>query len=482
MLRLYDTRLREVVAITPGHPDALSIYACGPTVYRDAHLGNLRTFLLPDLIRRTAEHSGLTVTVVQNITDVGHMLDDTGLGGDGDGADAGQHGEDRLLRAAGESGNALSIARAFEASYHRDCDALGITRPSISPRASESIESMVSVIEQLLHSGHAYVGADGSVFFDARSFPSYGAISGNRLDALRPGHRFEGATDPNKRFHADWALWKAAPVTRTQLAWDTPLGRGFPGWHIECTAMLLTHLGNQVDIHTGGIDLRFPHHEDERAQTESVVGHEVVKHWVHAEHLLFEGRKMSKSASNVVLMSDVIARGYDPRAVRLAFLEQHYRSQVDLSWDSISAADRMLRRWRGLIAHAIHAADFSTTVSHSDVTTHVHAVADSYADDLDTAAAIRSLRALERSSHSLATKAATLLACEPLLGLALDSAVEQKTQEDSIPMAIQALLDERAAARMQRNWNASDDLRDELAAQGWLVTDTSEGQVLKRNR
>lgn len=482
MLRLYDTRLRAVVPITPGQPGALSMYACGPTVYRDAHLGNLRTFLLPDLIRRIAEHSGLAVTVVQNITDVGHMLDDTGLGGDGVGADAGQQGEDRLLRAAGAAGNALAIARAFEDSYHRDCDALGITRPTVSPRASESIDSMVNVIEQLLHSGHAYVGADGSVFFDARSFASYGAISGNRLEALRPGHRFEGTTDPNKRFHADWALWKAAPATRTQLVWETPFGRGFPGWHIECTAMLLSHLGDSVDIHTGGIDLRFPHHEDERAQTESVVGHEVVKHWVHAEHLLFEGRKMSKSAGNVVLMSDVIARGYDPRAVRLAFLEQHYRTQVDLSWDSISAADRMLRRWRELISSVVGSTDFSTTINHSDVATYVREVADAYADDLDTAAGIRILRTLERSSHSLEIKAATLLACEPLLGLGLDTVPDQDTGYGSVPSEIQALLDERANARMQRNWTASDELRDALSAQGWLVTDTADGQVLKRVR
>ncbi|MBU6213615.1 MAG: cysteine--tRNA ligase [Actinomycetales bacterium] len=471
MLRLYDTRARAVVPITAGQPGHLKVYACGPTVYRDAHLGNLRTFLLPDLIRRIASHSRLQVTVVQNITDVGHMLDDTGLGGDGAGSDAGQLGEDRMLQAAGEGGDALRIARHYEAQFRADCDLLGINAPTASPRASESISAMVDVVQRLLQAGHAYVGADGSVFFDARSFPGYGAISGNRLEDLRPGHRFDGATDPSKRFHADWALWKAAPATRTQLVWDTPFGRGFPGWHIECTAMLLDHLGEQVDIHTGGIDLRFPHHEDERAQTESVVGHEVVRHWVHAEHLLFEGRKMSKSAGNVVLMSDVVARGLSPRAVRLAFLEQHYRSQVDLSWDSIAAADRLLKRWRALASKADATMQSTTAAYAADI---VSAIADAFCDDLDTAAAIRLLRTVERSDASDALKGAVLLACEPLLGLGLDRA--EAAADVQVPADVASLLAQRAVARAAKQWSESDRLREEILGSGWVVTDTADGQ------
>lgn len=514
MLHLYDTRERAVVPIEPWLPGRLSVYACGPTVYRDAHVGNLRTFLLPDLIRRTASARGLAVTVVQNITDVGHMLDDTGLTADAAAArvDSGQEGEDRMLRASQSEGSAaLAVARRYEAAFRRDCARLGIAEPTRSPRASECIESMVDIIEQLLDSGHAYVGADGSVFFDACSFPGYGAISGNRLDALRPGHRFEGASDPNKRFHADWALWKAAPATRQQLVWETRIGRGFPGWHIECTAMLLEFLGDHVDIHTGGIDLRFPHHEDERAQTESVVGHEVVRHWVHAEHLLFEGRKMSKSAGNVVLLDDVIARGMSPSALRLAFLEQHYRTQVDLSWASIAAADRLLTRWRTTVSDALTAADRVSATStgptskgptrnghdeersaalsdeahdeaHDEVRDQVRdevydAVLAAFEDDLDTARAVRLLREFERADAPLSTKAAVLLRCDALLGLDLAAAPQQC--EAGIPGAVQLLLDARAAARAARDWGASDAFRDELRTLGWVVTDTADGQRLQ---
>jgi len=480
MLRLYDTRARAVVPISPWRPGHLSVYACGPTVYRDAHLGNLRSFLLPDLIRRTAEHLGLSVRVVQNITDVGHMLDDTGLAGDGASSDAGQLGEDRMLRAAGAGGDALGIARHYEARFRADGDLLGIIAPTVSPRASESIDGMVDVVQRLLQSGHAYIGGDGSVFFDAHRFPGYGAISGNRLDDLRPGHRFDGTTDPNKRFHADWALWKSAPPTRTQLVWDTPFGRGFPGWHIECTAMLLEHLGEHVDIHTGGIDLRFPHHEDERAQTESVVGHEVVRHWVHAEHLLFEGRKMSKSAGNVVLMDDVVARGHNPRAVRLAFLEQHYRSQVDLSWESIAAADKLLKRWKRLVASSNPGQTIAPDSAPQRAAEIVAAVADAFCDDLDTAAAIRLLRAMERSEAPDAEKAAALLACEPLLGLGLDQT--DTSPEVHIPDAVTVLLSERAAARAAEQWSESDRLREEILNAGWVVTDTADGQEVSPAR
>lgn len=500
MLHLYDTRARAVVPIQPGQPGRLSVYACGPTVYRDAHVGNLRTFMLADLISRTAQARGLAVTVVQNITDVGHMLDDTGLGVDGQHAPTEGAGQDRMLQAVErEGGTALAIARRYENAFRRDCELLGILPATHYPRASECIDAMVDIISRLLATGHAYVGADGSVFFDARSFPGYGAISGNRLDALRPGHRFDGESDPNKRFHADWALWKAAPATRTQLVWDTEIGRGFPGWHIECSAMLLTFLGEQVDIHTGGIDLRFPHHEDERAQTESVVGHEVVRHWVHAEHLLFEGRKMSKSAGNVVLLSDVIERGYSPRALRLAFLEQHYRTQVDLSWDAISAAHRLLMRWRTLIAEAtVTRASEGPDPSHDtlDATTFAHAhdglpetngamaiaqsveaaVLAACEDDLDTARAIRVLREFERSDVPLVVKAEVFRRCDALLGLDIASADENANV--SVPPEVEHLLAERAQARADRDWATADALRDAMCERGWVVTDTPQGQRL----
>ena len=235
--------------------------------------------------------------------------------------------------------------------------------------------------------GLAYIGEDGTVYFSASSFPSYGELSGNRLDALKPGHRYEFVEGGAKRFHADWALWKSAG-TRTEMIWDSPWGKGFPGWHIECSAMSLHFLAGHIDLHIGGIDLRFPHHEDERAQSNSITGDEAVSSWLHGEHLLFEGRKMSKSAGNVVLISDVIARGFDPLAVRFCFMENRYRSQMDLSWQSITAADATLRRWRER-----YATWRGPVAADSDlVQRRIAAVIADFANDLDTPRAMIKLR------------------------------------------------------------------------------------------
>jgi cysteinyl-tRNA synthetase len=466
VLRLHDTQARGVVDVTPRIPGRLSIYACGPTVYRDAHVGNMRTFLLTDLIRRTARAGGLEVAVVQNITDVGHMADDTGLGG----VDEGQGDtEDRVLSQAGLEGRgALDVARHYEARFHSDLKRMGIEPAGAYPRASECIDLMIELIATLMERGHAYQGSDGSVFFDARSFESYGDLSGNRLEDLRPGHRFGGTADPAKRFHADWALWKRAQDTRTQLVWDTPWGRGFPGWHTECSAMSLKLLGTSIDIHTGGIDLRFPHHEDERAQSNSATGAEVVQHWVHGEHLLFEGRKMSKSSGNVVLVEDVISRGMDPLALRLAFLEHHYRQQMNLTWNAINAADTTLTRWRSRMSQwPIDAAEPDESV--------VASVLASFENDLDTSAGVRRLRELERdSSVSDAVKRQTFIACDDLLGLDLSRA----TAPVQVPAEVMKLVHERAEARLAKQWALSDQLRDAIAEAGYTVTDTAQGQVL----
>ena len=342
VLRLMDTRTRSLEPIQPATRGVLTVYACGPTVYRYAHVGNLRTFLLTDLIRRTATMLGLRVHLVQNITDVGHLQDDMNVDADG---------EDKLLAQARlENKDPFAIARFYEDAFHRDLALLNVAPADSYPRASECIDLMLRLIERLVELEHAYVGGDGTVYFAAESFPSYGAISGNKLSELRAGHREDAAElAKGKRFHADWALWKRAGENR-EMTWDSPWGRGFPGWHIECSAMSLELLGPVIDIHTGGIDLRFPHHEDERAQSDCFAGHEVVRHWVHGEHLLFEGRKMAKSTGNVVLVSDVVDRGFDPLALRLAFLTSRYRQQANLSWASIAAAQKTLDRWRALVA------------------------------------------------------------------------------------------------------------------------------------
>jgi len=463
VLRLYDTLTRQVEDAVPSGQRRLRMYSCGPTVYRDAHLGNLRTFLLGDLVARAASRHGVAVMQVQNITDVGHLEDDSEL-------DA--RGEDKVAAEARRQGRSpLEIARSYEDAFHRDLAALNVRPAAAYPRASECVGLMLDLIARLVDQGHAYVGADGSVFFDARSFPSYGALSGNRLDELRPGHRFAGATDERKRFHADWALWKAAGPAR-ELVWESPWGRGFPGWHVECSAMSLEFLDGVVDVHTGGIDLRFPHHEDERAQSNAAVAREVVRRWVHGEHVLFAGRKMAKSTGNVVLLGDVIARGFDPLAVRLAFLEHRYRQQLNLTWETIAAAHRTLDRWRAKVAEWAQSPSKPMCAEYVE---HFWAAVD---DDLDTAGALHVLRRLERDGGLPAgAKFETFAHVDQLLGLDLAREVGRPPPAVPLPEGAAELLSARAAAREAADWAASDRLRAELAALGVHVADAREGQT-----
>jgi cysteinyl-tRNA synthetase len=468
-MKLYDTSRREVVEITPLVPGVLKIYACGPTVYRDAHVGNMRTFLLTDLIKRFAQLQGLNVELIQNITDVGHMADDTGLGG----IDEGQGDtEDRVLaQAKTESVDALSIARKYEDNFHKDLKLLNIQTATKYPRASESIDLMIELIKQLIEKKHAYVGKSGTVFFDAKSFSSYGQISGNKLDELQPGYRFEGKSDPDKKFHADWALWKSAGENRTQLTWETPWGRGYPGWHIECSAMSIKFLGNKIDIHTGGIDLRFPHHEDERAQSNASTNSEVVNHWIHGEHLLFEGRKMSKSSGNVLLVSDVLAKGLDPLAIRLSLLEHRYRSQMDLTWNSISASHKNLNRIRERMQEW---AQSSGSVDKNYLAQFESALN----ADLDTNKVLQLLRTLEKDETvSPGDKFQTVLKFDEVLGLDLNHAPEAK-REIVITPEIKALLETRAKARLEKNWKLSDEIRDKLITLGIGIKDSDNGQEI----
>jgi len=448
-LTIYDTMTRQLQNIG-GRDGCVTMYCCGPTVYRDAHVGNLRTFLLADLISRAIQLTGLDVQLVQNITDVGHMADDF-------------EEQDKLLQESEKTKiDPFEIARTFESRFHTDTALLNIIPADSYPRASETMPGMISSITQLIESKNAYVGTDGSVYFDATSFPTYGAISGNRLEALKPGHRYEFTEEGGKRFHADWALWKLAGA-RTQMIWDSPWGAGFPGWHIECTAMSIDLLNAHVDLHVGGIDLRFPHHENERAQSNSLTGDETVTTWVHGEHLLFEGRKMSKSAGNVVLLSDIIARGLDPLALRFTFLENRYRSQMDLSWASLDAAHTTLKRWRRLVAEAGTDSDIKFDQE----------VSDSLTTDLDTPRAMQRLRTIEKDvTVGALDKRALFLFADQVLGLDLDRAPEDK----ALSPELQALIAERGQARANKDWAASDAIRDQLDAAGIEISDGADGQ------
>ena len=445
-MKLYDTQSRQLKDVDLSQ-EQVRMYCCGPTVYRDAHVGNLRTFLLSDLIARVIRLNGSNPYLIQNITDVGHMSEDF-------------VNDDKMLSQAKlEKIDPFEIARKYEARFHSDLVALNIQPAAAYPRASKSIDMMLDLIGRLIDAEFAYVGSDSSVYFSAEKFATYGAISGNKLDSLKPGHRYEYTEDGAKRFHADWALWKAAG-DRTEMVWDSPWGKGFPGWHIECSAMSLKLLNGHVDIHVGGIDLRFPHHENERAQSNALINEEAVDLWVHGEHLLFEGKKMSKSSGNVVLLKDVIDRGFDPLAIRLCFLENKYRSQMDLTWNSIEAADETLKRWRMKLAQWESDSEIS-------VDTEIEAA---FNTDLDTSRAIIRLREVEKST--LKNRSPIFRYADQVLGLDLSRPVIQKV----LTAEMQRLLDERALARSEKRWADSDQLRGQLESLGLEIKDTPEGQ------
>ena len=446
-MKLYDTQSRDLKEIVSTN-GILTMYCCGPTVYRDAHVGNLRTFMLADLISRTVALSGVKVRLIQNITDVGHMSEDFAE-------------DDKILsQATIEKVSALEIARKYEEKFHSDLSQLNIGKADAYPRASESIDLMQSMIAELIHKGFAYVGGDKTVYFDARKFDGYGDISGNKLDSLQPGHRYEYHNDGAKKFHADWALWKTAGE-RSEMIWDSPWGPGFPGWHIECSAMSMDLLEKHVDVHVGGIDLRFPHHENERAQSNAVIGHEAVDVWVHGEHLLFEGKKMSKSSGNVVLVSDIVARGIDPLALRLCFLENRYRSQMDLTWNSINAAHETLKRWRLKMSEWGQSTEITVDPE----------MESAFSNDLDTPKVILRLREIEKSD--LKNKRELFKYADQVLALDLDRPIAVR----ELTTQMKTLIDQRAKARSEKRWADSDSLRVQLENLGLQVKDTSEGQI-----
>ena len=312
-LRLRNTLSRTVEPVEPLETGRVRMYTCGPTVYRYAHVGNLRSYLLADLIRRVLLYHGIDVFHVKNITDVGHLRDERF-----------DRGEDRMLVAAGlESKSTAEIADAYEAAFHADEAAVNILPAHVFPRATEHIPEMVELAEALVDAGHAYVSDAGNVYYAVGSFPGYGRLSGNSLDDLRAGHR--GEVEDDKRDPADFALWKAAGEGRL-LRWPSPWGDGFPGWHLECSAMAMKHLGPRFEIHTGGIDNVFPHHEDEIAQSAPLVGGPPATLWVHGEHLLMSGKKMAKSAGNFQRVTELAERGVEPRDVVTTLRGRHGRT------------------------------------------------------------------------------------------------------------------------------------------------------------
>jgi cysteinyl-tRNA synthetase len=465
---LYNTLTRTKDLFRPLNPPRVGIYNCGPTVYRDIHIGNFRSFMTSDWLRRMLEYNGYDVLLVRNITDVGHLQNDTE-----------ESGEDRLEHEARTTGrSAYEIAAYYTQKYLADQAELNILPAHVNPKATDHIPEMQAMTETLLENGKAYA-VDGNVYYDVSRFPNYGQLSGNTVENLRAGghgrQQMEIAED--KDAPEDFALWKHGEASR-QMNWPSPWGTGFPGWHIECSAMATKYLGEQFDIHTGGIDLVFPHHEDEIAQSQGASGKQPVQVWLHNEFLIFGNLKMSRSRGNVVLLSDLKERGIDPMAYRYLLLTAHYRSKLNFTDESIAAAQNGLNNLRADLAAlpATDAADLQKGWSKE-----AERVRDAFHtainDDLDLPAALSITREVARDGTiEPAERRRLILDFDRVLGLRLDTVEAKKPR--AISDEARALVRERDEARAARDWKRSDHLRDQLIALGFEVRDTPQGTEL----
>jgi cysteinyl-tRNA synthetase len=449
-VRLYNTFSRTKQDLQPTSEGVVRIYSCGPTVYRYAHVGNLRTFMLPDLLRRSLEYLGYETEQVMNITDVGHLTDDTF-----------DRGEDKMLVSARlERKSPEEIAAYYTDAFMDDLSKVNIRAANSYPHATTYIPQMIELIQGLVEKEHAYeVG--GMVYYDIASFPAYGALSRNTTKKLIAGTR--GEPDPRKRNPGDFTLWKAAGENRLQV-WPSPWGPGFPGWHIECSAMSMSILGDRFEIHTGGADNVFPHHEAEIAQSEAVTGHRVVSLWMHGGLLMLSGSRMAKSAGNFFRITELEEQGFDPLAFRYLALQAKYRSPLNFSIEGLAGADRALRQLRERVA------DWSRDETHS-----VPPVSGEWdsrfraaiADDLDLPSAMALVAELMRSTVASSTRAELLLDWDRVLGLDL----KRTRAEPALPPGAAQLLAEREKARAAKDFAKSDQLREALQAMGVKVAD-----------
>jgi len=462
-LRLRNTLTRRVEPVEPADGRTVRMYSCGPTVYRYVHLGNLRTFLLADFIRRALLYGGIEVFHVKNITDVGHMRDAQ--------RDAG--GDRILLQADIEGRSAPELAAHYEQAFHEDEATVNILPAHVFPRATEHVAGMIALAEALEDAGYAYRAADGTLYYDTARYADYGRLSGNTLANLRAGHR--GPIAEGKRDHADFALWKIAEPTRREFTWPSRWGVGFPGWHLECSAMARSYLGDQFDLHTGGVDNVFPHHEDEIAQTAPLTGAPPARVWVHGEHLLADGRKMAKSAGNITRIGELRAAGIDPLALRYLCLTARYSHKLHWSWDSLRAADAALESLRaGLRAleppTATEQAAAADDVPFSPAADQARRrFADAVDDDLDLPAALAVVRGVLGSDLPAAEQRRIVLDADRVFGLDLAAVWQPAAQ--ATDEAVAELLDRRQAARAAGDYATADQLRDELRDRGVSVQD-----------
>ncbi len=465
---IYNSLSRKKEKFVPIHEGKASIYACGPTVYNYFHIGNARPFITFDVLRRQLEREGYEVTFIQNFTDI----------------------DDKMIRRANEEGITVKeLADRFIAEYFTDAKALGIRPATVHPKATEHIGEIIHLISQLIENGHAYATESGDVYYRVSAFPGYGKLSGQRSEDREIGASDRLNVETDKESPEDFALWKAQKPG--EPAWDSPWGKGRPGWHIECSAMSMKYLGDTFDIHCGGKDLLFPHHENEIAQSEGATGKPYVHYWMHNGFINVDNQKMSKSLNNFFTVRD-ISKEYDLEAVRLFMLSSHYRSPINFSRDLIEAANASLNRIYTARDHLrFSEKNGEDRPVNEEESAFIDRIAsyekrfdDAMDDDLNTADALGAVFELVKDANitvgEKTSKAAAKAALKSLNDLCSVLGFLTK-EENEIPTEIQEMIQEREEARKNRNWSRSDELRDALKEAGYIVEDTKQGQKVRKN-
>ena len=454
-LKLYNTLTRKKETFSPISPPRVGMYTCGPTVYNYAHIGNLRTYIFEDILKRVLHYNGFDVRHVMNITDVGHLTGDRDMG------------EDKLEKGALREGkSAWDIAAYYTDAFKKDLKQLNIQDPTVWCKATETIGEQIGLIRKLEDKGYTYATSDG-IYFDTARFDGYNKLSHQNLDALEEGARVE--KNPEKRNATDFALWKFSPPdTRRQMEWNSPWGKGFPGWHIECSAMSMKYLGHMLDIHCGGTDHIDVHHTNEIAQSEAATGRPFFNFWMHGAFLIIAGgKKMAKSEGNfLTLESSFVQKGINPLAYRFAAFQTHYRKPMEYSEEGIIAAQNGLQHLGNQVRVLVDAGP--AEVVDSEFKTRFKKAVN---NDLNMPQALAVVQELLKSDLPEGQKLATVLDFDQVLGLDLDRVGGQQM----LPEQIQSLVDARQKARQQKDWAMSDELRDRILQQGYTVQDSPQG-------
>jgi len=462
LLRLYNSLGRKVQTFEPIKKGEVRMYTCGPTVWNYAGIHNYRTFVFEDTLRRYLKFKGFKVTQVMNITDV----------------------EDKIIKGIKQTGKGLKeLTQFYEAAFMEDIATLGIERAEFYPRATENLKEMVDLIGVLLRKGYAYRAEDGSIYYSVSKFKDYGALSGVRLDSLKPAGRVSSDHYEEKMEAADFVLWKAWDPDDGEVYWETELGKGRPGWSIECSAMSMKYLGETFDIHTGGMDNKFPHHENEIAQSEAATGKKFVNYWLHSEFLNVKGEEMHKSAGNVVYLRDLVREGWEPMTIRLFLITSRYRDPVDLTDTSLEQARAQRARLQDFLARlrTVEGAGTKDTKLFEEFLEEFEAAMD---DDLNTPAAFAALFSLVKRVNALvdAKSLGKLGAAKAIDALERVNSVlgVMDFEEEELPPKLAALIKRRDEARKKKDFAESDKLRKELLAEGVVVEDTPTGSRWKR--